>query len=112
SYAVKHGSLAAAQADTAAGAIAARVDDSIVPKPFKPILHARLALGRENVYVRRDLGDPGDPGTVSPEPLWHPAAKIFARYLAPALAEISRASASDHGDATGPRSTSSSYSGT
>ncbi len=89
-YEVKHGSLAAAQADAAAQAIAASAGADIVPSPFKPILCARLAYGDESIYIRRNLDDPSDAGEVSRDPLWAPPAKIFARHLAPALAEIAR----------------------
>jgi len=88
SYEVKHGSLAAAQADAAALAIAARAGADVVQVPFRPVLHARLAFGEESVFVRRNVEDPLDPGVVSRDPLWSPAAKIFARYLGPALGEL------------------------
>jgi sulfide:quinone oxidoreductase len=87
---VKHGSLAAGQADTVAEVIAAGAGAPVTPAPFRPILRARIACGNDSIYVRRDLADPGDPGTVSSDPLWSPPAKIFARYLAPALAGIAR----------------------
>jgi sulfide:quinone oxidoreductase len=87
-YEVKHGSLAAAQADAAAAAIAVLAGAAIAPTPFKPILYARVACGGESLYVRRDLDDLRDEGMVSRDPLWAPPAKIFARHLAPALAEL------------------------
>jgi sulfide:quinone oxidoreductase len=89
SFGVKHGSLAAAQADTAAAAIAARSGADVPPSPFRAVLHAYLVCGEESLYVRRDLDKPNDPGVVSRDPLWSPAGKIFARHLAPVLAEIS-----------------------
>ncbi|MGN6799208.1 MAG: hypothetical protein ACTHKS_13810 [Gaiellaceae bacterium] len=88
--AVKHGSVAAGQADTVAESIAAAAGASLTPTPFRPVLRALLACGTESLWVRRDLADPHDPGLVSLEPLWSPPAKIFARYLAPALAELTR----------------------
>jgi sulfide:quinone oxidoreductase len=88
SYGVRQGSIAAAQADAAAHAIAARAGAPVDLLPFHPVLRAAiLALG-ETIYVRRDLGDPLDEGTVSREPLWSPPAKIAARHLAPALARF------------------------
>jgi sulfide:quinone oxidoreductase len=90
SSAVKHGSLAAGQADTVAETVAAAAGAAVAPTPFKPILRARIACGEESVYVRRDLEDPRDEGLVSRDPLWSPPAKIFAPYLAPALAGIAR----------------------
>jgi sulfide:quinone oxidoreductase len=88
--AVKHGSLAAGQADATAAAIAALAGADVPQAPFSPILRARLACGEESLYVRRDLYDPFDSGTVSHDPLWSPAAKIFARHLSPTLAAIGR----------------------
>lgn len=88
-YTVKHGSLAAAQADTAAQAIAAQAGAAIHPTPFRPILHAQLTCASTSLYIRRDLENPHDHGTVSTEPLWTPAGKIFARHLGPALAASS-----------------------
>lgn len=90
SYPVKHGSIAAAQADTVAESIAAGAGVALAATPFRPVLRARIACGDESVYVRRDLDDPRDPGLVSLDPLWSPPAKIFARHLAPALAEVAR----------------------
>jgi sulfide:quinone oxidoreductase len=87
-YPVKHGSIAAEQADTAAAAIAARAGASVVAQPFHPVLRAELLLGDQVLYARRDLDDPHDPGAVSHSPLWAPPAKIAARYLAPALARF------------------------
>ena len=88
--AVKHGSLAAGQADTVAASIAASAGAALTPEPFRPVLRALLACGSESLWVRRDLADPHDPGLVSQDPLWSPPAKIFARHLAPALAELAR----------------------
>ena len=60
--AVKHGSLAAGQADTVAESIAAAAGAAIAPSPFRPVLRALLACGSESIWVRRDLADPHDPG--------------------------------------------------
>ena len=87
---VKHGSLAAGQADTVAETIAAAAGAPLTPTPFRPVLRARIECGADSVYIRRDLGDPRDPGEVSTDPLWSPPAKIFARHLAPALAAVAR----------------------
>lgn len=87
---VKHGSLAAGRADSIGESVAAAAGAAITPTPFRPVLRALLACGSESLWVRRDLADPHDPGLVSREPLWSPPAKISARYLAPALAELAR----------------------
>jgi sulfide:quinone oxidoreductase len=90
SFGVKHGSLAAGQADTAAESIASAAGAPVTPTPFKAVLRAQVACGSDSIYVRRDVEDPHDAGLVSPDPLWSPPAKIFARHLAPALAGIAR----------------------
>jgi sulfide:quinone oxidoreductase len=82
-FAVKHGSLAAAQADAAAEAIAAHVGAIGSPAPFRPILHGMLLTGGDPLYIRAELGVGA---TVSVEPLWTPPSKIVARYLTPFLA--------------------------
>jgi sulfide:quinone oxidoreductase len=87
-YDVKHGSLAAMQADAVAESIAARAGAPVEPAPCKPILRACIACANESVYVRRDLDDRLDSGVVSQTPLWSPPAKIFARHLSPALAQV------------------------
>jgi sulfide:quinone oxidoreductase len=79
---VKHGSLAAAQADAAAEAIAARVGAIATPAPLKPIVRGVLLTGREPLYIRAELGVGA---TVSLEPLWTPPSKIVGRYLTPFL---------------------------
>ncbi|HEY0417454.1 MAG TPA: hypothetical protein VGC78_13810 [Gaiellaceae bacterium] len=90
-FPVKHGSIAAAQADAAAAAIAVAAGAEVPAEPFRPVVRAAVHCGRETVYARRDVGDPRDRGEVSREPLWAPPAKIAARYLAPALAELALA---------------------
>jgi sulfide:quinone oxidoreductase len=87
-FAVKHGSLAAAQADAAAESVAASAGADVQPQPAANVIRAVLYTGRETVYARRDLADPHDRGEVSRDPLWTPPSKISARYLAPALATL------------------------
>jgi sulfide:quinone oxidoreductase len=80
---IKHGGLAAQQADAVAEAIAARTGAIGMPEPFRPILRALLLTGGEPLYLRAEL--PG-PAAVSTEPLWSPPGKVGGRYLAPFLA--------------------------
>jgi sulfide:quinone oxidoreductase len=80
---IKHGGLAAQQADAAAEAIAARTGAIVMPEPFRPVLRALLLTGGEPLYLRAEL--PG-PAAVSTEPLWSPPGKVGGRYLAPFLA--------------------------
>jgi sulfide:quinone oxidoreductase len=86
---LKHGGLAAQQADAVADAIAARLGVVGHPEPFRPVLRALLLTGREPLYLRAELGSGGllpATGTVSREPLWSPPEKVGGRYLAAFLA--------------------------
>jgi sulfide:quinone oxidoreductase len=88
-FPIKHGGLAAQQADAVADAIGARLGAVGHPEPFRPILRALLLTGREPLYLRAELGSAGVlpvAGTVSTEPLWSPPEKIGGRHLAPFLA--------------------------
>jgi sulfide:quinone oxidoreductase len=88
-FPIKHGGLAAQQADAVADAIAARLGALGHPEPFRPILRALLLTGRAPLYLRAELGSGGVlpvTGTVSTKPLWSPPEKVGGRYLAPFLA--------------------------
>jgi sulfide:quinone oxidoreductase len=80
--AIKHGSLAAQQADAVAETIAASVGAISDPQPFAPLLRGMLLTGGDPLYIRAEAGGAT---TVSPEPLWTPAGKIVGRYLSPFL---------------------------
>ena len=82
---IKHGGLAAQQADALAEAIAARTGAIGHPEPFRPVLRAQLLTGGEPLYLRAELPAPA---TVSSEPLWSPPGKIGGRYLASFLAGV------------------------
>jgi sulfide:quinone oxidoreductase len=82
-FAIKHGGLAAQQADAVAEAIAARIGAIPVARPFQPVMRAMLLAGDRPLYIRSDLG--AREGVVSDEPLWSPPDKIAARYLSPYL---------------------------
>lgn len=84
---VKHGSLAAVEADAAAAVIAARAGSPAAIEPRRHVLCAALYCGDHTVYVRRDLDDWGTPGELSLDPLWSPPTKVVARYLSQALLE-------------------------
>jgi sulfide:quinone oxidoreductase len=78
-FPIKHGSLAAAQADAIAETIAGVAD----PAPFRPLLQGLLLTGAEPLYIRAEIGRSA---TVTTDPLWTPPAKIVGRYLTPFLA--------------------------
>jgi sulfide:quinone oxidoreductase len=88
-FPVKHGGLAAQQADAVAEAIAARLGAIAVPEPFRPVLRGLLITGRESLYLRTELGPRGrrehrllpTPGTASRAALWWPPAKVAGRHL-------------------------------
>jgi sulfide:quinone oxidoreductase len=86
SFPVKHGGLAAEQADAVAEAIAASVGVDIDPQPFRPVLRGVLLTGGAPRYLRADIsGTAGDDSTISQEALWWPPNKLAGRYLAPYL---------------------------
>ncbi len=94
-FAIKHGGIAAQQADAAAQSIAARAGLASEPAPFHPVIHGMLLTGGEPLYLSAQVtGSHGSSSDVSAEPSWSPSMKIAARYLAPYLEE--RAGAVGH----------------
>lgn len=85
---VKHGSLAAAQADAAAAVVAARAGAAVTVRPYPQELCAAVFCGDHTLYVRRDLDEGASDGLLSLDPPWSPPAKIAARYLSPALVKL------------------------
>jgi sulfide:quinone oxidoreductase len=92
SFEIKHGGLAAQQADAAAECIAARVGAIASAEAFHPTVRAMLLAGDTPLYITADLA--ARDGVVSREPLWAPLDKIAGRYLSPYLAS---------GEATGAK---------
>lgn len=84
SFPLKQGGIAAQQADTAAGGIAARAGASARPRPFRPILRGLLLTGGFDRYLRAEASGRGS--TIDAVPLWWPPTKIVGRYLSPFLA--------------------------
>ena len=85
-FALKHGGIAAQQADAAAEAIAALAGAPVEPQPFQPTVYGMLLTGRRPRYLRAHVtGGYGFSSEVSEEPLWTPPRKIVAKYLAPYL---------------------------
>jgi sulfide:quinone oxidoreductase len=83
-FPIKHGGLAAQQADAVAEAIGARLGTVGLPEPFRPVLRAMMLTGGDPLYLRADLGAHGllpAAGTVSTEPLWSPPGKVGGRYI-------------------------------
>ena len=86
-FPIKQGGLATQQADAAAGDIARRVDPSLAPRPFAPMLRAALMTGWTPYYLRASLGDGGEDSVGSKAPLWWPPSTVAGRLLGPYLAE-------------------------
>jgi sulfide:quinone oxidoreductase len=85
-FAVKHGGIAAQQADTAARDIAALAGAAVQPQPFHPIIRAVLiSLDKPRYLSAHITGGHGSSSEISDSPSWSPAAKIDAKYLAPYL---------------------------
>jgi sulfide:quinone oxidoreductase len=93
-FPIKHGGLAAQQADAVAEAIAAAVGVDIDPQPFRPVLRGALLTGASPLYLRADIsGCAGDDSTVSTRAAWWPPNKLSGRYLAPYLSRQTGAAA-------------------
>jgi sulfide:quinone oxidoreductase len=91
-FAVKHGGLAAQQADAAAEAIAALAGAPVDPQPFHPVVHGILLGGDKPLYLSADItGGHGSGSGLSDVPTWSPPSKIAAKYLAPYLEARDRA---------------------
>ncbi len=96
-FPVKHGGLAAEQADAVAEVIAASAGADVDPQPFHPVLRGVLLTGGPARYLRADLGGgAGDDSMISAQALWWPPNKIAARYLAPYLSRQTGAAGDVH----------------
>jgi sulfide:quinone oxidoreductase len=85
-FPVKHGGVAAEQADTAAASIAALAGAPVRRTRFQPTIHGMLLGGAKPLYLSARLsGAQGSSSEVSETPTWAPATKIAAKYLAPYL---------------------------
>jgi sulfide:quinone oxidoreductase len=90
-FAVKHGGIAAQQADTAAHAIAALAGAPVQPEPFHPIIRAILvSLDKPRYLSAQITGGHGSSSEFSDSPSWSAIGKIDAKYLAPYLGERDR----------------------
>jgi sulfide:quinone oxidoreductase len=86
-FAVKHGGLAAQQADAAAESIAALAGAQLTPEPFRGEIHGVLLTGRKPRYLTAHIsGSRGYSSQITETATWIPATKIAAQYLAPYLA--------------------------
>lgn len=82
-FPVKHGSIAAQQADVAASAIAAFAGAAVSPRHFRPSIQGILLTGGQPLYLSAQLsGSYALRSQASDTPTWAPATKIAARHLA------------------------------
>ncbi|MDQ6744588.1 MAG: NAD(P)/FAD-dependent oxidoreductase [Actinomycetota bacterium] len=94
-FAIKHGGIAAQQADVAAQAIAAIAGLAAEPPPLHPVIHGMLLTGDKPLYLTAQItGGHGSSSQITDTPTWSPTTKIVAKYLAPYLEERARVVAS------------------
>ena len=85
-FPVKHGGLAAQQADVAAQSIAEQAGAPVTPARFDPVIHGMLLTDGKPLYLTAHItGGHGFSSEISDTPTWSPPGKIVARYLAPYL---------------------------
>ena len=86
-FPIKHGGLAAQQADAAADSMLAELGLPIAPRPFDPVIQGVLFSDDQPAYLQarlaQDAAPAGDPRAYS---LWWPPSKIAGRHLSPYLA--------------------------
>ncbi|MDP1849864.1 MAG: FAD-dependent oxidoreductase [Solirubrobacteraceae bacterium] len=83
SFPLRQGGLAAQQADVVADAIIARYAGGEPPRPFAPVLRARLTTSGAPLYLQ---ARPSGRSLASYRAMWSPPEKVAGRYLAPYLA--------------------------
>jgi sulfide:quinone oxidoreductase len=88
SYPIKHGGIAAQQADTIAATIAARVAGAPLPSPLQPVIRGVLLTGHGRRYIEaRPAAGGGFTSTFGETSTWAPRGKIAAEHLGRYLAE-------------------------
>jgi sulfide:quinone oxidoreductase len=90
-FPIKHGAIAAQQADTAAEAIAQLAGAPVHPRPFAPTLEGVLLGGDEPLYLSAVVsGSHGAHSQVALQPTSRTSGKISALRLAPYLESLDR----------------------
>lgn len=84
-FAIKHGGIAAQQADVAAQAIAALAGRQVEPETFRPVIHGMLLTGALPRYLSAEMTGERFESEITMHPTWSPPDKISAKYLAPYL---------------------------
>jgi sulfide:quinone oxidoreductase len=92
-YPVKHGAIAAQQAQVAARCVAAAAGADVEPRPFHPMLSGTLLTGGTPRYLTARLigGHPfSSTATKAPDEATATPAKVVAPYLSTLLSEVDR----------------------
>lgn len=90
-YPIKHGGIAAQQADVVAATIAAQAGAGRLPERLRPVVRGMLLTGEKTVFLEAELGADGEyRSTVSDVCSWDPPTKIAARHLGRYLADADR----------------------
>jgi sulfide:quinone oxidoreductase len=93
-FPIKHGGIAAQQADAVAQSIAAAAGAPVTPERFHPVISGLLLTDRDPMYLSARLTGGGSfSSRISEQPTWSPVEKIAARYLAPYLDGLSHETA-------------------
>ena len=88
---IKHGGIAAQQADLVAATIARLAGATVEHRPLRPTLRGELMTGRETRFLEAELGEEGtDSSSVTDTCPWDAPAKIAAQHLGPYLADGER----------------------
>jgi sulfide:quinone oxidoreductase len=91
SHAIKHGGIAAQQADVAAAAIATRAGFTVDEQPPATVLRGILLTGGTPCFLEAELGAGGVvSASASDSCPWDPPTKVAARHLGPYLARGTR----------------------
>lgn len=91
-FPIKHGGVAAQQADVAAAGIAALAGAPLKPPRFDPVIEGVLLGADRPLYLSAHLtGGHGSSSQVSRQAPWPSRGKIQARYLTPYLEKLDRA---------------------
>jgi sulfide:quinone oxidoreductase len=88
-FPIKHGSLAALQADTIALTIAAVAGAPVDLAPYRPEIRGMLLTGAQPLFLSAQLvAGRGFHSEITDTPTWSPATKVAAKYLAPYLDQL------------------------
>jgi sulfide:quinone oxidoreductase len=83
SFPIKHGGLAAQQADVVAAAIAARAGVAADPQPRPPVLRGMLLTGKQSRFLEAEIIDGRALNSIVSDVCpWDPPTKIVARHRA------------------------------